>query len=497
MLLSLLLFSAPVIVVTNESGEFVGFLNRAVHSLLDFYRSQHSFAQFERIEKFNDAKIYRTTYDESKPKPVPWSHEVAFRSMEHSCLFWKRNESYFCPNETINVTEWLAVAKKQHEEDEHRRASWMCNKPIAVDLRAWRDAPRTRHNQLSISVYSGDNIAFSRAMVCRDTWARNFPETTLIVSKHGEPIVPVVAMRDLYPRWFPPGMDPVENLQLFAYAEQLRRHPRARWFYTIGDDTYVEADYLLHFLDDLTPVNQSIEQATDIPRWVMFCEIPQKMPTYFNISRYEDTWLPEHRQKNQFIWCSGAVGWFLSRAAVEMFVDELETFLTLLYAKEEQLSWKNHHACDVTTGLLLTLLGIRPEKPPVTDNGVDWLKVFHVEAIDSRSVHEAFASRPHYHYVSPMRMITLDQRATHEKMDRMINAGRLDWLVEFMRDFVDDHYRMLRRKMIESRYLLEAGNRLSKQSWYDVPDMTIASNKTELNSLLRTTPSTEADVKTH
>ena len=383
---------------------------------------------------------------------------------------WRLNDSYFCPNTTHTVREWKKIRKLKNVKHIHN-SQFTCNKQIATDLRPWTKKHKTKPGDLSISIYSGDNIIFSRALACRDTWMIRFPQTSFLMSVNGDPLIPVVAMKNFYPKWFKDIQhSPVENLQLLGYREQLKRHPHARWFYTIGDDTYVHADYMMHFLDQFSHGDETILESTKKPRWITFCKTPVTVPELFNLSRYEKTWIPEFKQKKQFVWCSGAVGWFLSRPAVQMFTDEVEEFIGKLYEYPSATNWQNHHAPDVTSGFLLTLLGIQPEIVPA---GTKWRHMFKTEGIDSDNEQMAYSERPHYHYLPPMSMLSLDQRVVHEKVDRIINSGRVDWLIEYFREFINNHYETLRKKTVETRYLYEQCKHLPGQNWVDIEQMNL------------------------
>jgi hypothetical protein len=393
---------------------------------------------------------------------------IAFRNISTSCLFWKRKESYFCPLSVSNVTEWKQD-RQVFNQTRGRALQTMCSKPIAIDLLPWKGPKKTNPDEFSISVYSGDNILFSRALACRYTWMQRFPNTSFLMTAKGNPVIPAIAMAKLYPKWFPADVNPVNMMQLLAYREQLKRHPHARWFYTIGDDTYIHADYMLEFLDDLTPKNQTVLEATSKPRWISFCEIPVKISPGVDTSRYENTWIPMYKKNREFVWCSGAVGWFLSRPAAQMFDDELEIFLENLYANATDQDWRRRHAPDVISYMLLTLLGVEPERPPNTEK---WSRMFQVSAVDGPDDHPADLGRPHYHYMGPTRMVTLDQRATHEKIDKIVNSGRVDWLVEYFRQFVDEHYDVLRATMTDVRYVYDYHKSIDQQGWNGVPSAT-------------------------
>ncbi len=471
--------------VGDAAKDFLNTLNKMLENILDASRFEQNI-----LEHFDGAFIHRA-FNQSDTSPHAWKQRVALKKIEQSCLFWKRRESYFCPDGSAKAASWQLKAGQPLNATELRRGTWMCDKPIAIDLSPWTAPAKTQADDVSISVYSGDNIIFSRAIACRDTWMQKFPNTSFLFSKDGDPSVSVIGMKHIYPRWFPENQDPVENLQLFAYKELLKRSPNAHWYYTIGDDTYVNKDYLLTLLDDLLPGNMTVAEAASTPRWIVLCENPVPVFAAFNTSRYESTWLPRYKAKKEFTWCTGATGWFLSRPAVELIDKELETFLELLYEAPGAIPWRNHHACDVTTGLLLTLLGVEPERPP---NVRKWQNLFFAGNVESNRNQQVGMQRPHYHYVGPLRMLTLDQRAEHEKIDRIINAGRVDWLLESYRAFVNDHYSTLRRSMVRYRHLRENFAHIASQSWGEVPNEQDISNLGAVEDMLRVFKSSEPDV---
>ena len=57
------------------------------------------------------------------------------------------------------------------------------------------------------------------------------------------------------------------------------------------------------------------------------------------------------------------------------------------------------------------------------------------------------------HYVTPRKLLAADQRAEHEKLDRMVNAGAVQDIVDHFRLFIDKHFEILRRKQTEMKYL--------------------------------------------
>jgi hypothetical protein len=96
----------------------------------------------------------------------------------------------------------------------------------------------------------------------------------------------------------------------------------------------------------------SVLEATSKPRWVAFGLEKRIMPPGFDATRYVSTWLPKFRAERAFVWCSGAVGWLLSRPAAQLFADELELFLDNLYTKVTDQKWEHSHAPDVISGMV-------------------------------------------------------------------------------------------------------------------------------------------------
>jgi hypothetical protein len=75
-----------------------------------------------------------------------------------------------------------------------------------------------------------------------------------------------------------------------------------------------------------------------------------------------------------------------------------------------------------------------------------------------------------YHYVSPRKMLAADQKAQHEKLDRIINADDAQGVVDFTRETIDHHFKALRKQQVMIKYLADQGykgNRSLVQNWGD------------------------------
>lgn len=97
-----------------------------------------------------------------------------------------------------------------------RNPQWMCNKPIAANLLPWHGPTRTQPRDVSISVFSGGNIRYSRGTACRDTWMQRLP--SFLMTADGDETIPIVGMRALYPRWFPSQINPVEGVRACVHC---------------------------------------------------------------------------------------------------------------------------------------------------------------------------------------------------------------------------------------------------------------------------------------
>ena len=76
-----------------------------------------------------------------------------------------------------------------------------------------------------------------------------------------------------------------------------------------------------------------------------------------------------------------------------------------------------------------------------------------------------------YHYMSPRKMLHADLRATHEKLDRMVNAvaagnrSVLPSIVQMLRDLIDMHFKVLRHRQTEVKHLSRRNRKAVRSFW--------------------------------
>ena len=59
-------------------------------------------------------------------------------------------------------------------------------------------------------------------------------------------------------------------------------------------------------------------------------------------------------------------------------------------------------------------------------------------------------------------MLAADQKAQHEKLDRLVNAGNADDVVAFARDTLDHHFRALRALQLNVKWLARQASRCNR-----------------------------------
>uniref|UniRef100_A0A7S1VF79 N-acetylgalactosaminide beta-1,3-galactosyltransferase n=1 Tax=Sexangularia sp. CB-2014 TaxID=1486929 RepID=A0A7S1VF79_9EUKA len=392
-------------------------------------------------------------------------HADSLAGLPQSTVPRRLDEAFFCPAAKANVAAWQEervglswragggehrgfLTSAAHQEAA-RHPQWFCNK-LAVNLAPWPlVTPRTRVTDVAIAIFTGDNIAYSRAVAVRDAWLHRFPNAILL-AQSGDHNIPIVGMSERYPTLVSSRATAVQAMQLLAYRELLARFPTARWFYTVGCDTYVHADHLLRLLDEYDP---------DVDHWVAPASWPDSkgIPAGFDTSGYPRWTLG--REDNTFHWMSGAFGWFLSHEAATTFDNALDAFMA------DPAIPAGCNCPDLLTGMLLSLLGYEPLY--LRDK---WERAMLAYAVDDK------ASRPDivdeyllYHYVTPRKMVAIDQRAAHEKLDRLLNAGSTSHLVAYAREVINERAAMQRRHQADLRYILEHPDAVRTTNFFDVP----------------------------
>merc|ERR1711865_360028 len=156
---------------------------------------------------------------------------------------------------------------------------------------------------------------------------------------------------------------------------------------------------------------------------------------------------------------TGAVAYFLNNKAMALFNEHVEYFVETTVNEADLCP----NCPDVYTGLLMALLGVKHVGFPPR-----WHGAFSVAALDHRGpavTHKEFFAN---HYVAPRKMIAMHQRATHEKIDRIVNTGNAQAVVDYFREFVESHFYVLRKRQQEVVALAKKHGEDIRE--YDVPN---------------------------
>jgi hypothetical protein len=342
-------------------------------------------------------------------------------------------------------------------------AQWFCDK-IATTLDPWIEPSGALDvADIIVGVYSGESLFYSRASATSATWRTEIPNTYIYAS-HSSPTVPVVGIGVRY------GLRPdfetlsdVQPLQIVAVRDMYLRHPKAKWYYIIGDDVYIVANALVRMLEGY-----------DASKEIWLTQYPgeRPVPPGFDVSSWPDR-TPLVDARGVFSWQAGGSGWFISTPLARKWAEHAERFVRAPGIDQ------NCNCPDVYSGLLLTLLGATPERLPG-----EW--AVRMSGGSEQDEHSALQYTPDpvmWHYQHPRRMLGAHQWAVHRKIDRMVNliadhASRnnitgtrrgLALLVKSYRDFVNAQMDTLRRWQSSMA-------RLARQSGtpfrgYDIPIM--------------------------
>lgn len=116
-------------------------------------------------------------------------------------------------------------------------SQWYCDK-FHVDLSPFVEpSGELDVADIIIGVFSGEQLFHTRALTSAATWMTRFPNAYLYSAKPSQ-TVPVVGLGERYhlqPDFV--TMSDVQPLQIAAVRDMYLRHPDAKWFYIVGDDT--------------------------------------------------------------------------------------------------------------------------------------------------------------------------------------------------------------------------------------------------------------------
>ncbi|KAK3233106.1 hypothetical protein CYMTET_56576 [Cymbomonas tetramitiformis] len=344
------------------------------------------------------------------------------------------NESWFCPQQAFDTKRWLA--KRKHvpfnfdgcpgstvPETLNVPPTWFCDK-LPQDVSPWQAPTRYTSKDMAVGVYTGESIVYSRGLAIQDTWLSQ-GVAAVLYSPTTLPDVPTVGFEHLgeLPDYENPTA--AHTVQLYGLADLYHRHPDKAWYYIVGCDTYLNVDFALSMLDTFDAKDDW---------WLSKVSYP-----------YENFTVPVNRSAfprydgNGFTWSSGAYAWFLSNPVAKAYAEALDTFTSQMPTVA--------HSCycpDKVTGMLLSLLGHK-----ITNIPDPWNAGYDHCAVDGKQTQAPSldVKRSHYHYLTPVKMMAVHQRALHEKLDRMIVAGMHQELERWKVVFSEMHVKVVRRKL--------------------------------------------------
>ena len=272
------------------------------------------------------------------------------------------------------------------------RPTWYCDK-LPWNVLPWEE-PVLRGDQVVIHIASGTNIMHTRAVAVRDTWLTQFPKN-LIVGEREDASIPMHGMRDHYlvsgqGKNFDGSArtrDPTMAFHMEGFALAYRKYPDEKWYGTAGDDQYLNSDYVLRMLDDVTKEHGDNTE----PLFVSTFVAPRPLG---GAQMSWDHWPngPAVKQKGSFTWSTGAVIYFLNNKAMKLFDQHIEYFVETT-VQETNLC---PNCPDVYTGLLMNLLGIKHVGYPAK-----WHGSFSPQALDHLDMKIKHLEYLANHYVQP------------------------------------------------------------------------------------------------
>ncbi len=298
-----------------------------------------------------------------------------------------------------------SVSREKSNKQSKTRVSvnptYFCDK-LHNNLKPWNFTGRYNTDDFVIGLFSGENIFYSRANTCRDTWLHEFKHW-YIYGATTEPLVPITGLEKYGVKPYHVRHSDVQLIQLYGLREMYVNHPDKKWYGIWGDDTMLHPEYMLNLIS-----KYNHEEAL----WISPGVWPSKLKPWINVDKYPK--FPKaQKDKNHYMWSSGAFGWFFTNSVMKDYAEHIEEFVA-----ENRVS----EICfcpDKITGLLLSLLGHEITQLPRKEQ--DSMLAGDVDSYEStpRRVEEYVL----YHYLFPSKMVAADERIKHEKLDRIVNCG--------------------------------------------------------------------------
>ena len=418
-----------------------------------------------------------------------------------SSTAWTGDDSWFCPAARFPHTGPSGWSERRRKLEDRavrdspaaRHPQWYCDK-MHSNVDPWV-APRSgapTDADFALGIFSGESLIFSRATAVRDTWIGRGRLKSRIFTSSKQPVHGSHGFDgDSRPQRSFDGHahegimhDPggkerlmskdreyasVQYTQLFGLAELYRLYPRKKWYWIGGCDVYLNMDYIYRVLEPYA--NPMFE-----PYWVAYNRYPiKKLKPAIKVAPWNATWWPKYKGAG-FTWSSGGTGWFLSNPVAKAFSDNIDAFVRV-HGKRVLNS-----IClcpDKLTGILLSLLGFDIDELPRY-----WARAFNPYPADSAAGHvRTYRSREYavYHYVAPRQMYAVDQRALHEKLDRMLNANMHEEIAAWFKTLRREHARAVRHRHDDLRALCPGA---------DIPPQTLAAIAAQLPDMGGPPPAT-------
>ncbi|CAF1378893.1 unnamed protein product [Didymodactylos carnosus] len=280
----------------------------------------------------------------------------------------------------------------------------------------WVSAKRYKESDLMFIIVSGAKFYHTRAMTVRDTWLSRVTNY-YILSSTPYSYLPVTVIPNT-------GEDYLSNMKKtfygmpVIYKEQLAKpvEMRQKWFYLIGDDTYVNVRHLIKRLDPY-----DYQQA------------------YFvGGSSGKEVCYEVDGTRNPITFGGGGAGLLFSWKLFELLQPNLTDYVDNKWVKTNAMS-------DVAIACLIQRVGYQLTYV----NGFWPLTPARMVQLSGRAAMNQDPEPNNFHYVQPPEMIDLDEFYSFQYIDRLANDQNLQELTEFTRLFVKKYYELVRKKQKE------------------------------------------------
>jgi len=317
------------------------------------------------------------------------------------------------------------TTRGEEELEGEGSAAWQfCHMlPLAAN-QPWVRPSRYTVDDVVVGVFTGALFYRSRAQAALDTWLQRWPHH-YFYSRTEDDILDVVRVDATS------GYAGSVSKQNEGMKHMLREHPDAAWYYLVGCDTWVHPEHLLLILDEFDDPS--------VPLYVGGNSGKTNLAK-IRVGPAKVTG-PGATADGELIFHSGGSGFLLSNALMKKYVDALDAFV------EEKWPEKAPQA-DVLAAWLCNELGVGPTtRTGFHGSSPDWVALTN---------HNLYGFPAAFHHLTGLRMVDLDEFYAHQRVDRMANAHQWEELETWVREFIGEHYRTVRRKYLQINKLSAA-----------------------------------------